>query len=199
MSSPLRIVLVDDHEMFRQGVALIMGRDDRLVVVGTGATSEQAVELVAAHEPDVLVLDVELHGVPARTTISLLRRQFPATRVVVLSMHRDSTLERELLRAGAQAYVTKSVPAERLLEAIRTAVSTEADPPVSDGKIQLLSDREQRVLSLMAEAKSNRRIAEELQIAEGTVKRHASNIFQKLEAASRMDAVEKARRLGIIV
>lgn len=198
MTPAIRVVLVDDHRMFREGVAALVSRDPRLTVIGEGSTSEDAVELVMTLAPDVIVLDVELGGVPAHTTISTLRRHSVETKIVVLTMHRDSVLRRELLRAGAAEYVTKSVPSEELLEAI-LRVATEMGKPLPVAPVsQLLSDRQHDVLVLMAQAKSNKAIAAEMNIAEGTVKRHASNLFSKLQASSRMEAVQRARLLGIL-
>jgi DNA-binding NarL/FixJ family response regulator len=184
--------------MFRQGVAAIVAREPRLLVVGEGSSSEDALELAAGLDPDVLVLDVELGGAPAATTISTLRRRNARTKIVVLTMHRDSVLRRELLRVGATDFITKSVPAEALLEAmLNTCVrSTSAATEAPD--VLLLSDRQHDVLVLMAQAKTNKAIAAELRIAEGTVKRHASNLFAKLHATSRMDAVQRGRLLGIL-
>lgn len=198
MRPPLRIVLIDDHQMFREGLAALIARDPRLIVAGEGSTSEEAVELVATLKPDVVVLDVELGGLPARTTISILRRKNIDTKIVVLTMHRDSVLRKELLRVGAAEYITKSVPAEDLLDAILGIAVGGLDRPDQRPSKLLLSDRQHDVLVLMAQAKSNKVIASEMNIAEGTVKRHASNLFEKLQATSRMDAVQRARLLGIL-
>lgn len=198
MKTPIRVVLIDDHYMFRQGVASILALDPRLVVVGEGSSSEDALQLVAGLDPDVLVLDVELGGAPAATTITTLRRRNARTKILVLTMHRDSVLRRELLRVGATGYITKSVPAETLLQAIlKTTVSGPA-PSKKESEVPLLSDRQHAVLVLMAQAKTNKAIAAEMNIAEGTAKRHASNLFTKLHAKSRMEAVQRARLLGIL-
>lgn len=194
----LRIVLIDDHEMFREGVAALIARDPDLDVIAHGSTSDEAVALARDLVPDVLILDVELGGASARTTIAKIRREAPATNIVVLTMHRDSLLRTELLRAGAVDYVTKSVPAEQLLQAIHrsaSSVGVDATPPRAR---PLVSERQHDVLVLMAQAKSNKAIAAEMNIAEGTVKRHASAIFEKLQVRTRMDAVQRARLLGII-
>ena len=175
-----------------------MSRDPLLVVVGEGATSDSAVRLTAELLPDVLVLDVELGGVAARTTISTVGRMSPLTKVVMLTMHRDSILRKELLRSGASDYITKSAPAEQLLNAIHSSGNHVRVDTYDGAELALLSSRQHEVLVQMALARSNRAIADALGIAEGTIKRHANELFKKLEVTSRMDAVRRARLLGLI-
>ncbi|GIT81239.1 DNA-binding response regulator [Leifsonia sp. LS1] len=194
------VVLIDDHSVFRQGIrALIEGRFD---IVGEGGTSDDAWQLVAVHAPDVLLLDVEIPGVAAEQTVSRLRRHHPETAIVILTMHSDAVLERQLLRAGAAEFVTKNVDSEQLI-----AVIARATPPLgvpgditADDEIgaTILTVREQEVLRMIAQAYSNRDIATMLSIAEGTVKRHTTNMYEKLGATSRIDAVRKAARLGLL-
>lgn len=201
MTDELRTVaLIDDHSVFRQGIrALIEGR---FRIVGEGATSDDALRLVEAVAPDVLLLDVEIPGSPAEQTVSRLRRHHPGTAIVILTMHSDAVLERQLLRAGAAAFVTKTVDSEHLISVIARAT-----PPADDGAGDspdvehagaILTVREQEVLRMIAQAYSNRDIATTLSIAEGTVKRHTTNMYEKLGATSRIDAVRKAARLGLL-
>lgn len=202
ISLQFRVVLVDDHKMFREGVSALLARDGRIVVVGEGSSSEEAFQLTTRLKPDVLVLDVELDGAAARSTISRIRREVDHTRIVILTMHRDSVLRGELLRAGAAEYVTKDLSSQKLVDtivgqAVAKSRTSEAARRVNQAS-SLLSPREHEVLVLMAQAKSNRAIGELMSIAEGTVKRHANNLFSKLEAKSRMDAVHRGRILGII-
>lgn len=194
------VVLIDDHGMFRQGIrALIEGR---FRIVGEGGSSDDAWTLVSDHAPDVLLLDVEIPGSPAEQTVSRLRRHHPATAIVILTMHSDAVLERQLLRAGAAEFVTKTVDSEQLIAVIARATPP-ADEPADTGAETdvtgtILTIREQEVLRMIAQAYSNRDIATSLSIAEGTVKRHTTNMYEKLGATSRIDAVRKAARLGLL-
>ncbi len=198
MMAPVRVVLVDDHHMFREGVSALLACDPRVLVVGECATSEEAFRLVIELKPDVLVLDVELDGSPARSTISRIRRHTTDTRIVILTMHRDSVLREELLRAGASDYLTKNLSTKELVDTIAGNSGAQLRTVAAKESVHLLSAREHEVLVLMAQARSNRAIGEMMNIAEGTVKRHANNLFSKLQVNSRMDAVRRGKRLGII-
>ncbi|MFF2050501.1 response regulator [Leifsonia sp. NPDC058194] len=194
------VVLIDDHGMFRQGIrALIEGR---FRIVGEGGSSDDAWQLVSQHSPDVLLLDVEIPGSPAEQTISRLRRHQPRTAIVILTMHSDAVLERQLLRAGAAAFVTKTVDSEQLISVIERATPPAEMPGELGADVEvngaILTIREQEVLRMIAQAYSNRDIATSLSIAEGTVKRHTTNMYEKLGATSRIDAVRKAARLGLL-
>lgn len=199
-NAPRTVVLIDDHGMFRQGIrALIEGR---FLIVGEGGSSEEALTLVAEHSPDVLLLDVEIPGTPAEQTIARIRRHHPQTAVVILTMHSDAVLERQLLRAGAAAFVTKTVGSEQLIAVIARATPPTGEPAEASVDAEaagaILTVREQEVLRMIAQAYSNRDIAMSLSIAEGTVKRHTTNMYEKLGATSRIDAVRKAARLGLL-
>ncbi|MEB0307066.1 response regulator transcription factor [Cryobacterium sp. 10I1] len=195
-----RVVLVDDHALFRRGLSLLLQQDERITIVAEGESGEQAVSLALEHQPDVLLLDVEMAGASAESTLRQIARQAPDVAVIILTMHRDSVLRQELLRAGAAAYFTKDVASHDLIEAIlapphpatRTAGGEEPTRPN-----KLLSDREMQVLRMVGQAASNKDISSRLSIAEGTVKRHTTNIYAKLGATSRIDAIRKAARLGL--
>lgn len=200
-----RIVIVDDHDLFREGLVALLTRASLIRVVAEGRTSEDALRLTNLHRPDVLLLDVELHGDPARTTIRRIRRFAPDTAIIVLTMHRDSVLQRDLLSAGASCYLTKSVPSSDLVSAIfnhAVLVEHQTSPlnsPSDDRDVSgILTDRESQVLRLIAQAHSNRSIADQLSITEGTVKRHAGSVYRKLGACSRMEAVSTGNRLGLL-
>ena len=201
--TPLRVVVVDDHALFREGLCELL-RDDDVVVVAEGSDGREAVALVRAYTPDVLILDVEMPGQPAAHTIEQVRAAAPATRIMVLTMHEESALVHDLLGRGASAYLTKTIRRNELLAAVRSigrstgtvmlsvprATFEGMDREEQDSK--LLSPRERDVLLLLAEGRSNAQIARLLFITEGTVKRHLTNIYAKLDAVSRLDAVRKA-------
>lgn len=195
------IVIIDDHSLFRQGIRALL--ESAFDIVGEGGTSYDALRLVADSAPDVLLLDVELPGIPAEQTITRIRREHPEVAVVVLTMHNDVALERQLLRAGASHYVTKKVSGEDLSMIVSGARPAPATPhPAGDdvdaGGNAILTSRELEVLRMIAQAYTNRDISMQLHIAEGTVKRHTTNMYLKLGATSRIDAVRKAARLGLL-
>lgn len=191
------IVVIDDHELFRQGLTSLLKSDFNMLAVG--ADSKSAVELCRSHKPDLIILDVELGADPAERTIRALRHSSPEVVVVVLTMFKDGVLRRQLLRAGASDFITKTIDRDGLV--VRLHAALQAGPVASTHKPEepagLLSQRELEVLRLLAAAASNREIASELSISEGTVKRHAANMYAKLGAVSRIDAVAKAGRYNL--
>lgn len=194
----VRIAIADDHHLFRDGLALLLGQDARIEVVAQAATSEGAVQMAMSMDPHVLLLDVELDDVAAESNVRRIRRQAPDVKIVVLTMHDDGVLERQLRAAGASDYLTKDASAPILLARIFNAF-TRPNPAVTfthQLSAGLLSERERQVLRMISQAQSNRSIGQSLSIAEGTVKRHVVNIFTKLGATSRIDAVRKGRLLG---
>jgi DNA-binding NarL/FixJ family response regulator len=201
----VRVVVVDDHTLFREGLRELLCTEPRFTVVAEGASGPEAVALVAAHRPDVILLDVEMPGPGAEATITEIRRVHPATQIIVLTMHDDAELVRGLLDLGAAAYLVKTIVREQLIAAVHS-VGGSADTVLlsvpretmlelerpGQPTHQLLSAREVEVLELVAQARSNAEVAAALFIAEGTVKRHLTNIYAKLGAVSRVDAIRKA-------
>jgi len=201
---PIRLVIVDDHALFRQGLVTLLDAAHGLDVCAEGATGDEAVDLAARFTPDALLLDVDLPGPPAQTTVRTLGRGAPGTAIVIVTVHDDPVLRRQLLAAGATAYVTKAVGIEQLVTDIHLAVrkhrarptGTAVEPPAPVSGV--LSPREHEVMRLVAMAMGNAAIAERLSISEGTVKRHTSSIYAKLGAVSRIDATRKAQLLGLV-
>lgn len=205
----IRVLLVDDHQLFRESLAALLGVDPGIAVVAQAGTGDEALPLAREHSPDVVLLDVEMPGQPVLTTLDQLRSALPGTRVVVLTMHEDGGLARTLLMRGASAYLSKTVGHRELISAIRAGTTEDSDvvtltlsrrslTPQATDPGGVLSPREVEVLTLVARARTNQQIAAELQISEGTVKRHLSNVNLKLGATSRMDAVRRASRQRLI-
>lgn len=201
----VHVAIVDDHDLFREGLAAILRARSQLRVVAHGARPADVLATAEAAAIDVLLLDVELDGPPARTTIASLRRTRPDIAVIVLTMHRDAVLRRTLLAAGATDFLTKTTPSGELVERIVRAASHR--PPTTStttttrsdtGTAALLSDRELEVLRHIMRASTNAEIAAELGLAVGTVKRHVYNVFRKLEVSSRVAATTAATRLGLL-
>ena len=205
---PITIGIVDDHALVREGVREILEAQDDMVVVGEAGDSAGAVALAAERRPDVILLDVEVPGEHVTTTVRRIRALSPRSEVIILSMYDGPRLLRGLLAAGVRGYLLKSVHRQELVTAIRGARSdsgrvmlavsreslAQAQLPASDP----LSAREREVLELTAQALSNAQIAARLELTEATVKRHLRNIFVKLGAVSRIDAVNKAAAASLI-
>ncbi|TDC72040.1 response regulator transcription factor [Actinomadura sp. GC306] len=215
------VVLVDDHALVREGLREILGYQGDLVVVGEAGDSEGAVELVAEKRPHVVLLDIEIPGDDATTTVARIRERSPQTAVLILSMYEGPQLLQSLLEVGVRGYLLKSVTKQELVSAIRSVrfdedrvvvsvsrasiaaggrggVGAAGGPGGPDDPPVILSDREREVMQLTAQALSNRQIAARLSLTEATVKRHLRNIFVKLGAASRIDAVNKAVDAALI-
>ncbi|WP_431279605.1 response regulator transcription factor [Leifsonia poae] len=193
-----RIVLADDHSLFRKGVRALI--EPHFLVVGEASDGDEAIALVEREAPDVLLLDVEMPGSSAEQTLGRVRRRSPSTAVIILTMHTDAVLRRRLLRAGASAFADKSIDDRSLRELISSVrpVSGVTDEPEPASATRVLTDRELQVIGMIAHAYTNREISERLNITEGTVKRHTSNIYAKLGATSRIDAVRKVVRLNLL-
>ncbi|MCS5724053.1 response regulator transcription factor [Herbiconiux sp. CPCC 203406] len=197
MSSDVRVAIVDDRALFREALVALLAMQDGIVLVGDADSDEDPEGFVRATRPDVILLTVETGGVSAVTRLTKL---LPRTRVVVVTMRRDTVLQGELLRAGAVGYATQNTSSSELASLIIQASLPEflPPPPSPHGPRGLLSRREGEVLRLLAMGKSNRGISQQLSIAEGTVKRHTSNIYRRLDAGSRVEAVNRAHFLGLL-
>jgi DNA-binding NarL/FixJ family response regulator len=206
----IRIVVVDDHSIVRDGLREILGSEPDLEVVADTGDSSSAVAAVEQHKPDVVLLDVEIPGEDVTVTVRKMRQVSPASRVIILSMYDGPVLVQSLLALGVQGYLLKSVTRLELIAAVRSAradkdrvvlsVSQESMMRAVDGNSggSVLTERERAVLQLVAYAMSNAQIASRLGLTEGTVKRHLRNIFVKLGAVSRIDAVNKATTASLI-
>jgi DNA-binding NarL/FixJ family response regulator len=204
MKDPIRVVLVDDHALFRQGLRDLLGHYPEFEVIAEGANGREAVTLARRLKPDVILLDIEMPGQDALQTVTELCAQTPATSIVMLTMHEDPAQVHELLSRGASAYLTKTIGREELTATVRSVGNSRGMVLLSvrretfalidqiNAGRALLSPRQTEVLRLVAEANSNARVADLLFISEATVKRHLTNIYAKLGAVSRVDAIRKA-------
>lgn len=198
----ITILLVDDHTLVREGLREILETQEDMSVVGDAADSNTAVALAEQMQPDIILLDIEIPGADATDTMRELRKCSPQSRIIILSMYEGPRLVQEALAAGARGYLLKSIHWQELAVAIR-AIQSESDRIIlgvsraSLAQVQqrpalsALSGREREVLDLVAQALSNGQIASRMGLTEATIKRHLRNIFVKLGATSRLDAVNK--------
>jgi DNA-binding NarL/FixJ family response regulator len=208
----ITVVLADDHTLFREGVREMLGTDPTITIAGEAADGYSAAELATKHRPDILLLDVEMPGPGAPSVIRTVRQNCPGTHIIVLTMHDDADIVQNLLNCGATAYLVKSILRNELIAAIHSIASRPDAVLVSvsrqtivfmDGSRNataknILTGRESEVLQLIAQAFSNAQIAEKLYITEATVKRHLTNIYAKLNAVSRVDAIRKGTEAKLI-
>ena len=206
---PVTIVIADDHTLFRQGTRTLLHTDPNLKVVGEGGTGDEVLELVQRHRPNIVLMDVEMPGPGPKSLIPRVVKISPDSAVIILTMHVGSGIVRELIECGAAAYLMKSITREELISAVRSVnggpgniiLSVPRDTIKSfeqHERSALLSGRELEVLGLVSRALSNAQIAKRLHLSEGTVKRHLTNIYGKLGAVSRVDAINKAASAGMI-
>ena len=211
MNRKMRILLADDHAVVRQGFRMILSAQPDFEVVAEAANGREAVEMAEKTRPDVVVMDVsmpELNGIEATRRIMEANDR---TRILALSMHRDSVYVREILRAGAVGYLLKDAVENEFLTAVRAVARGEAylSPAVSEAvlvdyrkhvkdPIDLLSSREREVLQMIAEGKTNKEIAGTLNLSVYTVEAHRGRIMEKLNLHSGGELVRFALRHGLI-
>ena len=207
----LRILLADDHDIVRRGLKDLLEQHVGWQVCAEASNGREAVELALQLHPDIVVMDVampELNGIEATRRLVAANAH---AKVIALSMHKDSVYVREILRAGARGYLLKDSGAGDLVTAIRAVAGGESylSPAVSNAvlddyrkhvtnPIDLLSSREREVLQMLAEGKTNKEIAVQLDISNQTVKNHVSSILRKLAVNDRTQAVVYAMRRGWI-
>lgn len=203
----ITVVLADDHNVIRAGLRSLLETEDDLRVIGEAADAPSAAKLAADRRPDVLVLDLQMPGAEPRADIPSLRERLPDTSVVVLTMQNDPRLARDLLRAGASAYVLKQAAERQLREAIRAAAGggSYIDPELGGALAKLeadpledLSGRELDLLRLVALGHTNREIGEQLFLSVRAIEVNRAKLFEKLGLESRPDLVRFAIAHGVI-
>ena len=208
--SPIRVMIVDDHQMVRRGLATFLKVFDDLEVVGEADSGESAVPLCKKIQPDVVLMDMVMSDMDGAAATRLIRKHSPSTKVIALTSFKDEILVQSALHAGAISYLLKDVSANELAQAIRAAyaghstISAEAtealihaanqDPIPGDN----LTEREREVLLLMVEGLNNTQIAGRLTVSPSTIKSHVSSILAKLNVASRTEAVALALRYKLV-
>jgi len=217
VAEPIRVLLVDDQRLMREGLRILLELEPDLRVVGEAANGSAALETYAELRPDVVLMDVRMPGMDGVEATWRLRERWPEARVVILTTFDDDEYVFEGLRAGALGYLLKDVSGQDLAQAVRTVAAGGAliEPSVArkvvaefarvarparslnEGLAEPLSEREIEILRRMADGLTNREIAERLSLAEGTVKNYVTAILGKLGVRDRTQAAIRARELGI--
>ncbi|HTL87612.1 MAG TPA: response regulator transcription factor [Acidimicrobiia bacterium] len=215
--APIRVLIVDDHALFRKGLELVLAAEPDLEIVGEASEGLEAIERAADLQPDVVLMDVRMPGVGGIEATRRIRNAQPATRVVMLTVSEDEEDLFAAVRAGATGYLLKEVSIDEVANAVRAVARGQAlvTPSMASkllgefnvlsrridaqhGAAPRLTDREVEVLRLVAKGMSNKEIASELVIAENTVKNHVRNILEKLQLKSRMEAAMYAVREKLV-
>jgi DNA-binding NarL/FixJ family response regulator len=220
-----RIVIIDDHQLFREGVKRILDFEEDFEVVAEGADGSEVLSIVEQYKPDVVIMDINMPNINGIEATRQLVKTYPNTKVLILSIHDDENYVTHALQTGAMGYLLKEMDADALIEAVRVVaeggsylhpkvthnlvkeyrrLATEDQNGAAKGQqkqevrlpLHLLTRRECEVLQLLADGKSNRSIGEALFISEKTVKNHVSNILQKMNVNDRTQAVVMAIKNG---
>lgn len=219
-SSPgaIRVLLVDDHTIFRQGLRRLLEEDKRFHVVGEATDGKDAIDAVRAHSPRVVLMDVTMPGLSGLEAARRIRKTYPETHVLILSVHGDEEYIARAFEAGCMGYVMKDARASELFAAIEAAAEGRRalSPSVLDTIIneylrlrrersetespfQVLTEREREILRLLTEGKSSKGIAAELNVSPKTIETHRANIMRKLDIHNIADLVRYAISRGIVV
>jgi len=209
----IRFMIVDDQQIIREGLAGMLSREADLELVGVAENGQEAVAKAAALKPDMILMDLRMPVMGGAQAIREIRKNRPETKFVILTVYDNDEEMFEALRAGAKAFLLKDVSRDELISVIRSVASGKAhlQPELTgmlfdhltsmsdaDQPAITITPRERSVLQLLARGASNKEIGGELAISEHTVKSHVANIFAKLEARDRTEAVAKAIQKGLI-
>lgn len=204
-SEVIRILTVDDHQLLREGIAAVLDGQGDMTIVGQAGNGHEAIESFRRLRPDVTLMDLRMPDMSGLEAILAIRKDFPQARIIVLTTYAGDAQAAAALKAGASGYLLKNLVRKELIDTIRIVhggkrrippeIATEIAEHVAD---DALSEREIEVLRRVAAGKSNKLIAAELDIAEGTVKTHMKSILPKLDASDRTHAVMIALKRGIL-
>jgi two-component system, NarL family, nitrate/nitrite response regulator NarL len=208
MRNPIRVLLADDHPLFREGVVHSLGEDSGFEIVGEASSGEEAVAAAGSLRPDMVLLDVNMPGIGGIAAAARIAEIVPDVRIMMLTVAEDQESLMSALKSGAHGYVLKGVSARELREILRSVADGEAyvtpalaadilaefSRPRMPDSISSLTAREASVLELLSEGLTNRQIGEHLHLAEKTVKHHMTSILQKLHVHTRTEAAVLALR-----
>jgi DNA-binding NarL/FixJ family response regulator len=203
--SIIRILAVDDHPLFRKGIAALVNEEPDMELVAQASTGEEAIEEFRLHRPDVTLMDLQMPGLNGIEAMNRILGEFPDARIIVLTTYTGDAQVRRALQSGARGYILKGYMHRELLDTIhavhagRMRIPSEVASELAEHSTDDdLSRREIDVLRLIAAGNSNKQIADRLSIGEGTVKTHVANLLSKLSASDRAHAVSIGLKRGII-
>src|SRR3954468_2472626 len=211
----IRVLLADDHALFRQGLRQLLELEDDIEVVGDASDGQEAQTLVRQLRPDVVLMDINMPDVDGITATRTILNEFPRTSIVILTMYREDDYAFQAVRAGARGYLLKNAGSQDVVRAVRVTSqgASMIDPTLVPSllrefhrlvnntgtpKVERLNDREMTLLRMLVDGKSNKEIASELDLAESTVKNNLSLLFQKLGARDRTQAAVYAIARGLL-
>lgn len=214
MMDPLRVLIADDNAQFRQGLRALLSAAAETELAGEAATGQEAIALAERLQPDVILMDISMPGLNGLEATRRILRVSPHIGVLMLTMFEDDDSVFEAMQAGARGYLLKGALKAEILRAIRGVANGEAifGPAIARRLVQFfaapqahgyaeafpeLTDREREILNLLAEQRTNPEIAARLSLAPKTVRNHVSNIFTKLQVATRAEAIIRARDAGL--
>lgn len=218
MSEKKRVLIVDDHPVFREGLKSLVDRSENYLVVGEASSGEEALEVIPELFPDLLTLDISLPKMSGVETARIVTERFPEVGILMLSMHQKYEYVSDSLRAGAKGYVVKDAAGGKLIEALDSVcrgdfyldgkssqevvrqllTAKEKESEVHDENYGLLSPREQQVMRMVVEGSTTREIAQKLDLSPKTVENHRANLMKKLNVRSKMELIRYAARMGLI-
>lgn len=212
----IKLIIVDDHKLFREGIKALLTVTDDIEIVGEAEDGATALKKIRELEPDVVLMDINMPGLNGIRVTEQILAQHPQTRIIMLTMLEDDASIFHAMRAGARGYLLKGAEPEEVLSVIRAvaegqalfgpAIATRlmqyfkelsAKPSVSDSLFPELTDRELELLRLIAQGLNNQEIAQKLVLSPKTVRNHITNIFSKLQVADRAQAIVRAREAGL--
>lgn len=205
----MKILHADDHPMFREGLRFFLKLLDPQVVILEASNFQAALDKLALEAPvDLLLLDLQMPGTSELEGFFAIRRRYPNLAIVIVSGVNDTRLLRTLLEGGARGFIPKFASSEMLMDGLRRVLAGEvfvpdtlfmpATNPAGETENGMLTDRQLQILPLLADGMPNKRIADALGVTEGTVKQHLKELFRRLSARNRTQAVNEARRLGLL-
>ena len=205
----MKTILIDDHAILLDGIRALLEKEEGVEVIATAESAEKGLELIQSHQPDLLITDFNLPGMDGLSLIRRVKKMLPDIKIIVLSMHDETHLVKEILKEGVNGYVLKKDSHKELSEALqqikvgRVFLSDEINKMLIRGlnfpdEQKLLSDREREILKLIAKEYSNKQIAEELFISERTVETHRKNIFRKTGTSSLVGLIKFAYANSLI-
>jgi two-component system response regulator NreC len=214
MLSDIKVLLVDDHQILREGLRMVLDAQQGIAVVGEAGDGRQAIDMVEQMQPDVVVMDIAMPNLNGAEATRQITRRFPQVQVVILTMHENQQYLAQIINAGARGAVLKRSAGTELVQAVKAAARHESffSPSMAamllddyrmrlakeDADDDLLTDREREVLQLVAEGKTNQEIADYLVVSIKTVQTHRAHIMEKLDMHDRTELVKYAIKKGMI-